>query len=132
MEDAARAAALRLAMQPSPDLALPSMQVRTARRVTSCSFRLLPSARTYCTASSAAPPASRSAAGAGIARLLSKIASTSLCSRRWGARLEEAAYKTKHRMYLSEQTDGSEPNKLVVYTAEVPKVRHMLITLSTE
>lgn len=43
--------------------------------------------------------------------------------RRWGPKVKEASFKLEHRLYLSEQTDGSEPNKLVMWTADVCKVR---------
>ena len=42
---------------------------------------------------------------------------------RWGPQVGESSTKTKHRVYLSEQTDGSAPNKLVIGTADVVKIR---------
>ncbi|KAL4359169.1 hypothetical protein HN51_018883 [Arachis hypogaea] len=42
---------------------------------------------------------------------------------RWGPLLEQATYKNRHRLYLSEQTDGSVPNTLVVANVEVVKPR---------
>ncbi|KAJ8756229.1 hypothetical protein K2173_024776 [Erythroxylum novogranatense] len=42
---------------------------------------------------------------------------------RWGPQLEQATYKTRHRLYLSEQTDGSVPNTLVIANCEVVKPR---------
>lgn len=43
--------------------------------------------------------------------------------RRWGPMVHETSTRRKQRLYLSEQTDGSEPNKLVLVTAEVAKPR---------
>ncbi|CAN6457111.1 unnamed protein product [Victoria cruziana] len=42
---------------------------------------------------------------------------------RWGPQLEQATYKNRQRLYLSEQTDGSVPNTLVIATCEVVKPR---------
>ncbi|CAJ1955403.1 unnamed protein product [Sphenostylis stenocarpa] len=42
---------------------------------------------------------------------------------RWGPQLEQATYKNRHRLYLSEQTDGSVPNTLVIANCEVVKPR---------
>ena len=42
---------------------------------------------------------------------------------RWGPLVHETANRRKQRLYLSDQTDGSEPNKLVLVTAEVAKPR---------
>ncbi|KAG4143569.1 hypothetical protein ERO13_D06G198900v2 [Gossypium hirsutum] len=42
---------------------------------------------------------------------------------RWGPQLEQATYKTRQRLYLSEQTDGSVPNTLVIANCEVVKPR---------
>ncbi|KAL2622467.1 hypothetical protein R1flu_002672 [Riccia fluitans] len=42
---------------------------------------------------------------------------------RWGLQLEQGTYKSRQRIYLSEQTDGSYPNTLVVYNCEVIKPR---------
>ncbi|KAL3691523.1 hypothetical protein R1sor_005174 [Riccia sorocarpa] len=42
---------------------------------------------------------------------------------RWGPQLEQGTYKSRQRIYLSEQTDGSYPNTLVVYNCEVIKPR---------
>ncbi|XP_059641600.1 WD-40 repeat-containing protein MSI4-like [Cornus florida] len=42
---------------------------------------------------------------------------------RWGPQLEQATYKNRQRLYLSEQTDGSVPNTLVVANCEVVKPR---------
>ncbi|KAK9102559.1 hypothetical protein Sjap_019813 [Stephania japonica] len=42
---------------------------------------------------------------------------------RWGPQIEQAVYKNKHRLYLSEQTDGSMPNTLIVANCEVVKPR---------
>eukprot|EP00854_Cymbomonas_tetramitiformis_P028913 gene28913-35921_t len=42
---------------------------------------------------------------------------------RWGEQCEEHTYKNKQRLYLSERTDGSAPNTLVVYNAEVVRPR---------
>lgn len=52
--------------------------------------------------------------------------------RSWGPKLEETAYKARYRLYLSEQTDGSEPNKLLVCTADVmrPRVASAEVTTS--
>ncbi|KAK4395124.1 WD-40 repeat-containing protein MSI4 [Sesamum angolense] len=42
---------------------------------------------------------------------------------RWGARFDEVSYKNNQRLYLSERTDGSIPNTLVIATAEIVKSR---------
>eukprot|EP01018_Ginkgo_biloba_P003985 Gb_32208 [translate_table: standard] len=42
---------------------------------------------------------------------------------RWGPQVEQATYKNRQRLYLSEQTDGSVPNTLVIATCEVVKPR---------
>ncbi|KAF9600977.1 hypothetical protein IFM89_014962 [Coptis chinensis] len=42
---------------------------------------------------------------------------------RWGPQLETATYKNRQRLYLSEQTDGSVPNTLVIANCEVVKPR---------
>ncbi|KAJ8766938.1 hypothetical protein K2173_011756 [Erythroxylum novogranatense] len=42
---------------------------------------------------------------------------------RWGPQLEQSTYKNKQRLYLSEQTDGSVPNTLVIANCEVVKPR---------
>ncbi|XP_057968903.1 WD-40 repeat-containing protein MSI4 [Malania oleifera] len=42
---------------------------------------------------------------------------------RWGPLLEQATYKNRQRLYLSEQTDGSVPNTLVIANCEVVKPR---------
>ncbi|KAI4330679.1 hypothetical protein MLD38_028941 [Melastoma candidum] len=42
---------------------------------------------------------------------------------RWGPQLEQATYKNRQRLYLSEQTDGSVPNTLVIANVEVVKHR---------
>uniref|UniRef100_A0A7C9DUA2 Histone-binding protein RBBP4-like N-terminal domain-containing protein n=1 Tax=Opuntia streptacantha TaxID=393608 RepID=A0A7C9DUA2_OPUST len=42
---------------------------------------------------------------------------------RWGPLLEQATYKNRQRLYLSEQTDGSVPNTLVIANVEVVKPR---------
>uniref|UniRef100_A0A2P2KLG2 Uncharacterized protein MANES_16G101900 n=1 Tax=Rhizophora mucronata TaxID=61149 RepID=A0A2P2KLG2_RHIMU len=42
---------------------------------------------------------------------------------RWGPQLERSTYKNKQRLYLSEQTDGSVPNTLVIANCEVVKPR---------
>ncbi|CAL9061141.1 unnamed protein product [Musa banksii] len=42
---------------------------------------------------------------------------------RWGQQLEEKAYKNIQRLYLSERTDGTYPNTLVVANCEVVKPR---------
>ncbi|KAK2425191.1 WD-40 repeat-containing protein MSI4 [Trifolium repens] len=42
---------------------------------------------------------------------------------RWGSLLEEQTYKNRHRLYISEQTDGTVPNTLVIATVEVVKPR---------
>ncbi|PQQ16973.1 WD-40 repeat-containing protein MSI4 [Prunus yedoensis var. nudiflora] len=41
----------------------------------------------------------------------------------WGPQLEQATYKNRQRLYLSEQTDGSVPNTLVIANCEVVKPR---------
>ncbi|KAA8541687.1 hypothetical protein F0562_022839 [Nyssa sinensis] len=42
---------------------------------------------------------------------------------RWGPQLEQATYKSRQRLYLSEQTDGTVPNTLVIANCEVVKPR---------
>ncbi|XP_008793220.1 WD-40 repeat-containing protein MSI4-like isoform X1 [Phoenix dactylifera] len=42
---------------------------------------------------------------------------------RWGPQLEEGKYKNLHRLYLSERTDGTFPNTLVISNCEVVKPR---------
>lgn len=42
---------------------------------------------------------------------------------RWGPQLDQATYKNRQRLYLSEQTDGSVPNTLVIANCEVVKRR---------
>ncbi|GJX54102.1 WD40 repeat-containing protein MSI4-like protein [Tanacetum coccineum] len=42
---------------------------------------------------------------------------------RWGPLLEQATYKNRQRLYLSEQTDGSVPNTLVIANCEIVKPR---------
>ncbi|KAF5726062.1 putative WD-repeat protein [Tripterygium wilfordii] len=42
---------------------------------------------------------------------------------RWGPQLDVATYKNRQRLYLSEQTDGSVPNTLVIANCEVVKPR---------
>ncbi|KAL3566518.1 hypothetical protein D5086_031933 [Populus alba] len=42
---------------------------------------------------------------------------------RWGPQLEQATYKNRQRLYLSEQTDGSVPNTLVIANCDVVKSR---------
>ncbi|KAM7255680.1 hypothetical protein ACFE04_008578 [Oxalis oulophora] len=42
---------------------------------------------------------------------------------RWGPQVEELTYKSRQRLYLSEQTDGSVPNTLVVANCDVVKPR---------
>lgn len=42
---------------------------------------------------------------------------------RWGPVVSETEHRRLQRVYLSEQTDGSEPNKLVVATADICKPR---------
>lgn len=42
---------------------------------------------------------------------------------RWGAQLEQGTYKNRHRLYVSEQTDGSVPNTLVIANCDVVKPR---------
>ncbi|KAH7547176.1 hypothetical protein FEM48_Zijuj01G0281600 [Ziziphus jujuba var. spinosa] len=41
----------------------------------------------------------------------------------WGPKLDEATYKSRQRLYLSEQTDGSVPNTLVIANCEIVKPR---------
>ncbi|GJY97431.1 WD40 repeat-containing protein MSI4-like protein, partial [Tanacetum coccineum] len=41
----------------------------------------------------------------------------------WGPQLEQATYKNRQRLYLSEQTDGSVPNTLVIANCEIVKPR---------
>ncbi|EMS49693.1 WD-40 repeat-containing protein MSI4 [Triticum urartu] len=41
----------------------------------------------------------------------------------WGPQFEQATYKNRQRLYLSEQTDGSVPNTLVIANCEVVKPR---------
>lgn len=42
---------------------------------------------------------------------------------RWGPQLEQGKFKNRQRLYLSEQTDGSVPNTLVIANCEVVKSR---------
>ncbi|XAR67163.1 hypothetical protein NMG60_11013623 [Bertholletia excelsa] len=42
---------------------------------------------------------------------------------RWGPLIEQGKFKNRQRLYLSEQTDGSVPNTLVIATCEVVKSR---------
>ncbi|XP_052183253.1 WD-40 repeat-containing protein MSI4-like [Diospyros lotus] len=42
---------------------------------------------------------------------------------RWGLQLEQGKFKNRQRLYLSEQTDGSVPNTLVIANCEVVKTR---------
>ncbi|KMZ68114.1 WD-40 repeat-containing protein MSI4 [Zostera marina] len=42
---------------------------------------------------------------------------------RWGPQLEQATFKNRQRLYLSEQTDGTVPNTLVIANCEVVKPR---------
>ncbi|XP_019442855.1 PREDICTED: WD-40 repeat-containing protein MSI4-like [Lupinus angustifolius] len=42
---------------------------------------------------------------------------------RWGPQLDNATQKNRQRLYLSEQTDGSVPNTLVIANCEVVKPR---------
>lgn len=42
---------------------------------------------------------------------------------RWGPVLEKGNYKTKQRLYLSEQTDHTQPNTLIIANCEVVKPR---------
>ncbi|KAH7842172.1 hypothetical protein Vadar_002254 [Vaccinium darrowii] len=42
---------------------------------------------------------------------------------RWGPQLEQGKFKNRQRLYLSEQTDGSVPNTLVIANCEVVKAR---------
>ncbi|KAL1335483.1 hypothetical protein HN51_064362 [Arachis hypogaea] len=42
---------------------------------------------------------------------------------RWGPQLEQSHHKNRQRLYLSEQTDGSVPNTLVIATCDVVKPR---------
>ncbi|XP_042060736.1 WD-40 repeat-containing protein MSI4-like [Salvia splendens] len=42
---------------------------------------------------------------------------------RWGPVLERGTYKTKQRLYLSEQTDHTQPNTLIIANCEVVRPR---------
>ncbi|KAL1811321.1 hypothetical protein DCAR_0623395 [Daucus carota subsp. sativus] len=42
---------------------------------------------------------------------------------RWGPVIEQATYKTRQRLYLSERTDGTVPNTLVIANCEIVKPR---------
>lgn len=42
---------------------------------------------------------------------------------RWGPQVEHATYKNRQRLYLSEQTDGTVPNTLVIANCDVVKPR---------
>ncbi|MQL80227.1 hypothetical protein Taro_012687 [Colocasia esculenta] len=42
---------------------------------------------------------------------------------RWGPQMEQATYKSRQRLYLSEQTDGTVPNTLVIANCEIVKPR---------
>jgi histone-binding protein RBBP4 len=50
-------------------------------------------------------------------------AAAAAAARRWGPLVHESSSRRKQRLYLSEQTDGSEPNKLVLCTADVARPR---------
>ncbi|ONK59277.1 uncharacterized protein A4U43_C08F4800 [Asparagus officinalis] len=51
------------------------------------------------------------------------LISSLFSAKRWGPQLEKATYKNRQRLYLSEQTDGSVPNTLVIANIEVVKPR---------
>ncbi|GKB39270.1 WD40 repeat-containing protein MSI4-like protein, partial [Tanacetum coccineum] len=55
--------------------------------------------------------------------VLAAIESRPDLSRRWGQQLEQATYKNHQRLYLSEQTDGSIPNTLLIANFEIVKPR---------
>ncbi|KAK7281622.1 hypothetical protein RIF29_09768 [Crotalaria pallida] len=42
---------------------------------------------------------------------------------RWGAQLEQGTYKNSQRLFISEQTDGTVPNTLVIANCEIVKPR---------
>ncbi|XP_071723057.1 WD-40 repeat-containing protein MSI4-like [Rutidosis leptorrhynchoides] len=42
---------------------------------------------------------------------------------RWGPQLDQGTYKNRQRLYLSEQTDGSVPNTLVIAVCDIVKSR---------
>lgn len=46
----------------------------------------------------------------------------SICCR-WGAPISETTYKRKQYLYMSERTDGSDPNKLMLIPVEICKPR---------
>ena len=51
------------------------------------------------------------------------LSHTSLSLCRWGPLVHESGLRRKQRLYLSDQTDGTEPNKLVLVTADIAKPR---------
>ncbi|MCO5546775.1 hypothetical protein L7F22_000211 [Adiantum nelumboides] len=58
------------------------------------------------------------------AKSIADIRPTSVKWHRWGSQLEQATYKNRQRLYLSEQyTDGTVPNTLVIANCEVVKPR---------
>lgn len=48
---------------------------------------------------------------------------------RWGQKIDDSKNKAKYRVYMSERTDGSNPNTLLVKDADVLKVPHIPATL---
>jgi len=50
---------------------------------------------------------------------------------RWGQKIDDSKNKAKYRVYMSERTDGSNPNTLLVKDADVLKVPHLPAPLCT-
>jgi hypothetical protein len=48
---------------------------------------------------------------------------------RWGQKIDDSKNKAKYRVYMSERTDGSNPNTLLVKDADVLKVPQTPVTL---
>ncbi|CAN6904809.1 unnamed protein product [Brassica oleracea] len=68
----------------------------------------------------------KTVAGSSSAELLAALCANILKKRgseKWGPQLDQATYKNRQHLYLSEQTDGSVPNTLVIANCEVVKPR---------
>ncbi|KAF2553985.1 hypothetical protein F2Q68_00033515 [Brassica cretica] len=68
----------------------------------------------------------KTVAGSSSAELLAALCANILKkmgSEKWGPQLDQATYKNRQHLYLSEQTDGSVPNTLVIANCEVVKPR---------
>ncbi|KAH0866978.1 hypothetical protein HID58_074000 [Brassica napus] len=68
----------------------------------------------------------KTVAGSSSAELLAALCANILKKRgseKWGPQLDQATYKNRQHLYLSEQTDGNVPNTLVIANCEVVKPR---------